>query len=180
MEGTSLCALTAGGAQLLINHINTGLGILSDRTVLTSLHAFATLDTCHRLCAALPLNYANTRQIGIKGLMESIGTCANALKARHTLNILFNSKFFHLGYLPNIIHNIIANVERKCNANLSFFRHFFLRSNIFYDPPGISKIFGNNDTAFYFQEVLHEKDFYRYCVCFIGAYRGRLRQKAGY
>ena len=51
LHGADSNAGTAADTQLLIDHVNTGLGILSDSTVLAGLHALTALNTGHGLGA---------------------------------------------------------------------------------------------------------------------------------
>ena len=95
LHGADFSALTAGGAQLLIDHVNTGLGILGDRTGLADLGALTTLDASHRLGASALSNDLNAGQIGIKLLIEGHGASTDTLKASHAFAILFNDKFLH-------------------------------------------------------------------------------------
>ena len=52
LHGASFCAFAAGGAELLVDHIHTGLRILGNCTGLTDLSALTALDAGHGLCAA--------------------------------------------------------------------------------------------------------------------------------
>ena len=95
LHGADFCALTTGSAELLVDHINTGLGILGDCTSLTDLSALTTLDAGHGLGAATLSNDADAGQIFIKGLVESIGAGANALQTCHALSTLLNHQLLH-------------------------------------------------------------------------------------
>ena len=101
LHGANFNALAAGSTQLLIDHIDTGLGILSDRTGLANLSTLATLDAGHGLSAAvLAGNDTDAGQILIKYLVESIGASLHALQASHALNTLFNSQLLHKNAFP--------------------------------------------------------------------------------
>ena len=100
MEGASFCALTAGGAQLLIDHVHTGLGILSDCTGLADLFALTALDAGHGLSAGTLCNDLDAGQVFIKFLKESVRASTDTLQASHALYILFNSKLFHTDRNP--------------------------------------------------------------------------------
>ena len=95
LHGANLNTLAAGGAELLVDHVDTGLSILSDSTSLTDLSTLATLDTDHGLCLALLLYDLDAGQILVELLIESGGTCVNALQTCHALSALFNSKLLH-------------------------------------------------------------------------------------
>jgi len=96
LHGTSLDTLAAADAVLLIDHVNTGLGILRDRIMLASLHALAALDADHGLgTAILTGNDLDAGIIGMEFLVKSLGAGLNALQANHTFHILLNSEFLH-------------------------------------------------------------------------------------
>ena len=95
LHGTDLDALTAGGTQLLVDHINAGLGILGDCASLTDLSALAALDAGHGLCSAILINNADAAQILMEFLIKGFGASANALQASHTFRTLFNHKLLH-------------------------------------------------------------------------------------
>ena len=95
LHGADLSALTAGSAELLIDHVDTGLGVLGDSTSLTDLSALTALNADHRLCFALLLHNLDAGQILMELLIESGGTCVNALQTCHALAALFNTKLLH-------------------------------------------------------------------------------------
>ena len=95
LHGADLCALAAGGTELLVDHVNTGLGILGDCTGLANLSALAALDAGHGLGAGTLGDDADAGQIFIKGLVESIGAGANALQTCHALSTLLNHQLLH-------------------------------------------------------------------------------------
>ena len=109
LHGANLNALAAGGTELLVDHVNTGLGILGDSTSLTDLCALTALDADHRLCFALLLYDLDAGQILMELLIESGGTCVNTLQACHALAALFNTKLLHSKVSPllNIIISVI-------------------------------------------------------------------------
>ena len=95
-HGTSSHTSAAANAQLLVDHVNTGLGILGDSAVLTGLHALAALDANHGLCSAiLTGNDLNAGIIRIKLLVERLGAGLNALQASHAFGILLNGQLLH-------------------------------------------------------------------------------------
>ena len=95
LHGASFYALAAGGAELLVDHVDTGLGVLGDSTGLTDLSALAALNTDHGLCFALLFHDLDAGQILMELLIESGGTCVNTLQTCHALSALFNSKLLH-------------------------------------------------------------------------------------
>ena len=117
MHGTYFDTLAAGSAELLVDHVNTGLGILSDCIVLTDLCALAALNTGHRLCACALSNNFDAGQILMELLIESVGTCTDALKACHAFCTLFNSQLLHKKKFPPclyfffIIQDAAANIK---------------------------------------------------------------------
>ena len=95
LHGAGLDALAALHAQLLVDHVNAGLGVLGDSASLTDLSTLATLNADHGLCLALLLYDLDAGQILVELLIESGGTCVNALQTCHALSALFNSKLLH-------------------------------------------------------------------------------------
>ena len=101
LHGASLNALTTGNAQLLVDHVDTGLGVLSDSTSLTDLHALATLDADHGLgIASLVGANLNAAESNIEFLIECLRTGLYALQTSHALLILLNGKLFHKSIYP--------------------------------------------------------------------------------
>ena len=90
LHGADLHALTAGGAQLLIDHVHTGLGILGDRASLANLGALTALNAGHRLGASAFGNDLNAAQVRIKCLKEGCGASTDALQTCHTFRSLLN------------------------------------------------------------------------------------------
>jgi hypothetical protein len=100
LHGTCFHTLTTTNAQLLVDHINTGLGILCNGTMLTHTHALATLDAGIRLSAVALGDNLNAGIVGMELLIKSLGASANTFQASHTFQILLNSKLFHLRKTP--------------------------------------------------------------------------------
>ena len=95
LHGTDLDTLAAADALLLIDHVNTGLGILGNCLMLTGLHALAALNAGHGLCS-ISLGYdLNAAQVLMEFLIECIGAGTNALQASHALGVFLNSEFLH-------------------------------------------------------------------------------------
>ena len=95
LHGACLNTLAALDAQLLVDHVNAGLGVLGDGLVFTDLHALAALDADHGLCFALLVYDLDAGQILMELLIESGGTCVNTLQTCHALSALFNCKLLH-------------------------------------------------------------------------------------
>ena len=94
-EGASLGALAAAGAELLVDHVHAGLGVLGDGALLAGTHALAALHTGIHLDGAVLFNDLDAGLIGIEFLVESVGASTDALQTSHTSFALLNSQFFH-------------------------------------------------------------------------------------
>ena len=103
LHGANFNALAAGGAELLADHVNTGLRILGDCTSFADLSALTALDTDHGFCLALLFNDLDARQVLMELLIESGGTCVNTLQTCHALSAFFNSKLLHIKESPLLI-----------------------------------------------------------------------------
>ena len=95
LGGADFLALAAAGAELLIDHVHAGLGVLGDGTVLADLHALAALNADHRLCAGALGDNLDAGQIGIKLLVERLGASLDTLQAGHALSIFIDSELLH-------------------------------------------------------------------------------------
>jgi hypothetical protein len=95
LHGACFHALAAADTQLLVDHVNAGLGILGNGAVLTDLHALAALNADNRLCALTLGNNLDAGQVLMKLLIESVGTGTDTLQACHALDILLNSQLLH-------------------------------------------------------------------------------------
>ena len=104
LHGTYLYALTAGGTQLLVDHVNAGLGILGDGTGLANLGTFATLDAGHGLDRIALLHNLDAGKVLVEFLVESVGAGTDALQASHALGTLFDGKFLHKRKIPFFIY----------------------------------------------------------------------------
>ena len=96
LHGADLDALAALDAQLLVDHVNAGLGILGDGAVLAGLHALAALDADHGLgFAVLAGDHldAGVKRIGF--LIECSGASLSALQASHAFGIFLNGELLH-------------------------------------------------------------------------------------
>ena len=95
LHGADFHALTAGNALLLVDHVDTGLGVLGNSLMLADLHALAALDADVGLGSIALGNDLDAAEIGIKFLIESFGAGLDALQASHTFGTLFNSELLH-------------------------------------------------------------------------------------
>ena len=95
LHGAGFHALAAGGAELLVDHVHTGLGVLGDSAGFTDLSALTTLYADHRLCLTLLLHDLDAGQVLVELLIESGGTCINTLQTGHALSALLNCKLLH-------------------------------------------------------------------------------------
>ena len=100
LHGAGLHALAAADAELLVDHVNAGLGILGDGAVLTGAHALAALDAGHRLGAGTLGNHLDAGQILMEFLIESSGTGTDTFQTCHALNIFLNSQLLHSKSYP--------------------------------------------------------------------------------
>ena len=90
LHGADLNTLAALHAQLLVDHVNAGLGVLGDGAMLTGLHALAALDADHGLgFAVLAGNHLNAAQIRMELFVECVGASTNTLQASHALYTFF-------------------------------------------------------------------------------------------
>ena len=98
LHGAGLNALATRDTILLIDHVHTGLGILGDSVMLTSLHALATLDAGHGLSAAvLAGNDLDAGIIRMELLVKCLGAGIDAGQASHAFYIFLNSELLHIG-----------------------------------------------------------------------------------
>ena len=96
LEGADLDALAAAGAQLLVDHVHAGLGILGDGTGLADLHALAALDADHGLRAAvLALDDLDAGLGDIIDLVECLGAGLYTLQTGHALGALLDRQLLH-------------------------------------------------------------------------------------
>ena len=72
VEGADFCALPAAGAELLVDHVHSRLGILGNGAELTCLGALATLDTGQRLRGSVLLHNLDTGLILMEFLVEGL------------------------------------------------------------------------------------------------------------
>jgi len=94
-EGAGFRALAAAGAELLVDHVHAGLGILGNGLVLTGLHALTALDTDIGLCACTLCNDLNAGIVLMEFLIKCLGTSADTFQTSHAFDILLYCQFFH-------------------------------------------------------------------------------------
>ena len=100
LHGAGLNTGAAGYAQLLVDHVNAGLGILGDGAMLTGLHALAALDAGHGLGTGALSHDLDAAVIRMELLVEGLGASLHALKTCHALRTLFNHKLLHKKSFP--------------------------------------------------------------------------------
>ena len=95
LHGTSFNALATGNTELLVDHVDAGLGILGNGAVLAGLFAFAALDAGVGLCAGTLGYDLDAGIIRVKFLIKSIGASLDTFQTSHTFCTLFNHEFLH-------------------------------------------------------------------------------------
>ena len=95
LHGAGLDTLAAADTLLLVDHVNAGLGILSDCLMLTGTHSLAALDANIRLCGTVLIHNLDAGQGDIVYLIKSLGTGLDALQASHAFCALYNSELLH-------------------------------------------------------------------------------------
>ena len=89
LHGADLHALAAAVAQLLVDHVDAGLGILGDSAGLADLHALAALDADIGLGSTVLAGDDLDAGLGhIIDLIESFGAGPDTLQTGHTFHIL--------------------------------------------------------------------------------------------
>ena len=107
LHGANFNALAAGGAELLVDHVNTGLGVLSDSTGLTDLSTLATLDANLGLSiTVLAFNHLDAAEGHVIGLIKCLGTGLDTLQAGHASLIFLNSELLHRVDSPLVLYFI--------------------------------------------------------------------------
>ena len=99
-EGAGLGALAAAGAELLVDHVHAGLGILGDGTIGAGLGAQTALGADLGLGSALALHDLDAGLGDIVLLVESLGASLDALQAGHALGALFDGQLLHRNRSP--------------------------------------------------------------------------------
>ena len=100
LHRANLNTLAAGGAQLLVDHIHAGLGILGDGTSFTNLGTLTALNAGHGLGTAALGNDLDAGQVRIEFLIKRVGTGTDTLQTSHALGALLNHKLLHIKKNP--------------------------------------------------------------------------------
>ena len=95
LEGAGLDALAAVGAELLVDHVHTGLGVLGDGTGLTGLGAQTALGADHGLGSGLGLVDLDAGLGDFVDLVDCLGASLDTLQAGHTLGTLLDGQLLH-------------------------------------------------------------------------------------
>ena len=95
VHGAGLNALAAADTVLLVDHVDTGLGILGNGLVLAGTHALAALDAGAGLGLTVLCNDLDAAEGLVSFLVESLGAGTGTLQACHTLSTLLNRQFLH-------------------------------------------------------------------------------------
>ena len=85
----------ATNAQLLVDHVNAGLGVLGDGAVLTDLGALAALDASLRLGTGALGNDLDAAEILMELLIECVRAGTDTLEACHAFGIFLDSELLH-------------------------------------------------------------------------------------
>ena len=95
LHGACLNTLAAGNAQLLVDHVDAGLGVLGDSAMFADLSALTALNAGHRLCASALCGDLDAGIVGMEFLIERIGASPDALQTCHTFCAFFNHELLH-------------------------------------------------------------------------------------
>ena len=107
LSGANLNALATGNTVLLADHVHAGLGILSNRLMLTDLSALAALNTNHGLSASALCDDLDAGQIGMELFIECLGASLDTFQTGHTFSTLFDNKLLHMNETP-LIHYVMT------------------------------------------------------------------------
>ena len=119
LHGACFHALAAADAELLIDHVHTGLGILGNCPLLADFHALAALDTDIGLSACALGNDLDAGQVGIELLIKSLRATLDTLQACHALGGFIDSEFFHFK---------LFSFYRYC---VTYYTHKIIKCNLF-------------------------------------------------
>ena len=95
LHRTGFHALAAADAVLLVDHVNTGLGILGDGVVLAGLHALAALDADIGLGTVTLGQDLNAGIVLVELLIKGLRAGTDTLQACHAGNIFLNRELLH-------------------------------------------------------------------------------------
>ena len=120
LHGAGFHALAALDAQLLVDHVHAGLGVLGDGAGFADLGALTALDADVGLgFAVLAFDDLDAAQGDIIGLIECFGAGLNTLQASHTSFIFLNSELLHVRILLLCIIETIISITAH-NFNTKF------------------------------------------------------------
>ncbi len=94
-EGAGSLALAAADAELLVDHVHAGLGVLGNGTLFAGSYALAALDAGHGTDLAGTLNDLHTGLVLVEFLVEGLGASTDTFQTSHALGALFHCKLFH-------------------------------------------------------------------------------------
>ena len=138
LHGAGLDALATLHAQLLVDHVNAGLGVLGDSASLTDLSTLAALNADIGLSLTiLASNDLDAAQGHIIGLIECLGAGLNTLQAGHASLGFLNSELLHGKTLLYFLFTtyIILSKIRKINGNFEKITTFWLACANFHPSP---------------------------------------------
>ena len=126
LHGAGLDTLAAADALLLVDHVNTGLGVLGNGLVLAGTHALAALDANIGLGNAGLIHNLDAAEGDIIYLIKSLGTSLDALQAGHALLALLNSELLHTRTLLYVLFTnlLYICIDKKATKKISFFHLF--------------------------------------------------------
>jgi len=117
LHGASFHTLTAADTLFLVDHVNAGLGILSNGLMLASLHALAALDAHHGLCTSTLGGDLDAAQVRMELLVECLGASTDTLQTSHAFHIFLNSKLFHNGGFSFVFYFLFIIQQQSKNSN---------------------------------------------------------------
>ena len=95
LHGANLHTLTARNALLLVDHVNTGLGILGNCLMFANLHALTALNADIGLCSIALCYNTDAGQVLIELLVKCFGAGLNTLQTGHAGFIFLNGELLH-------------------------------------------------------------------------------------
>ena len=93
LHGADLDALAAADTVLLADHVNAGLGVLSNGIMLASLHALTALNADIGLSAGALSNDLQAGIVLMEFLVECLRAGGDALQTGHTFCTFFEQPF---------------------------------------------------------------------------------------
>ena len=136
LHGTDLDALAAGGAELLVDHVYAGLGVLGDGVVGTGAGTLAALDAGFDLDIALVVHDTDAALGFIKHLVKRLGAGPDAGQTRHAFDALFYGKLFHGNtHLQFILQLHYTYLHGICKCAGDIFMRFSWEIGLLLSPP---------------------------------------------